>query len=70
MNIIILRISECLVSGNGVFQLLLLLMPSAGMHISILFKGCTPTCVLYVLELEDKPIRVPANVLLGKGGTV
>jgi hypothetical protein len=45
-------------------------MPSAGMHISILFKGCTPTCVLYVLELEDKPITVPANIILGRDGTV
>jgi len=40
------------------------------MLISILFKGCTPACVLYVLELEDKPIRVPENVILGKDGTV
>jgi len=58
------------VPGNGVHLLLLLLIPSAGMLISILFKGCTPACVLYVLELEDKPIRVPENVILGKDGSV
>lgn len=34
------------------------------------FQRLHTTCLLYVLELEDKPIRVPAYVILGKDGTV